>query len=140
MAEAKVVKRVEAPADAVWERLSDFSGIEVGGPVESVSYEGEGVGMLRTIGMAGGSVVERLVAHDAAARTFTYAIINDDCPLPFRDYSATVTVSDNGDGSSTVDWTGTFEPRGVPEEQAVGVATGIYAGAIKGARLALEGA
>jgi len=137
MSEAKVVKTINAPADAVWAQLSNFAGIKPGGGVESVSYEGEGVGMVRTIGMGGGSVVERLEVHDDAARTFTYAIINEDCPLPFSDYSATVMVSDNGDGTSTVDWTGTFEPRGVPEEQAINIATGIYAGAIKGARVAL---
>ena len=137
MAEAKVVKTINASADAVWAQLSDFSSIKPGGPIDSVSYEGEGVGMVRTIGMGGGSVVERLDNHDPAARTFTYAIINDDCPLPFSNYSATVTVADNGDGTSTVDWTGTFEPRGVEEDQAVNVATGIYAGAIKGARIAL---
>ena len=137
MAEAKVVKQISAPADAVWAQLSDFSSIKPGGPVETVSYEGEGVGMVRTIGMGGGSVVERLEAHDDASRTFTYAIINEDGPLPFSNYSATVSITDNGDGTSTVDWTGTFEPRGVEEQQAINVATGIYAGAIKGARIAL---
>ena len=137
MSEAKVVKAINAPVEAVWAQLGDFTGIKAGGGIESVSYEGEGVGMTRTIVMGGGSVVERLEAHDDAARTFTYAIINDDSPLPFSDYSATVIVSDNGDGTSTVDWTGTFEPRGMAEEQAINMATGIYAGAIKGARIAL---
>ncbi len=138
MSEAKVVKTVNAPAAAVWAHLSNFAGIKVGGPVESVSYEGEGVGMVRTIGMGGGLVIERLDVHDTEARTFTYSIINDDCPLPFSDYSATVSIADNGDGTSTVDWTGTFEPRGVPEADAINVATGIYAGGIKGAQIALE--
>jgi hypothetical protein len=137
MAEAKVVKTINTSADAVWDQLSDFSSIKVGGPIESISYEGEGVGMVRTIGMNGGLVVERLEAHDSAARTFTYAIINEDCPLPFSNYSATVNVTDNGDGSSTVDWTGTFDARDADEEQAIKTATGIYAGAIKGARIAL---
>ena len=137
MAEAKVVKTINASADAVWAQLSDFSSIKAGGPIESISYEGEGVGMVRTIGMNGGLVVERLEAHDSAARTFTYAIINEDCPLPFSNYSATVNVTDNGDGSSTVDWTGTFDAHNADEEQAINTATGIYAGAIKGARIAL---
>ncbi len=137
MSEAKVVKTINASADAVWAQLGDFAGIKAGGGIESVSYEGEGVGMTRTIVMANGPVVERLEAHDDAARTFTYAIINDDGPLPFSNYSATVIISDNGDGTSTVDWTGTFEPRGIAEDQAINMATGIYAGAIKGARIAL---
>lgn len=138
MSEAKVVKTVKASADAVWEQLSDFGGIKPGGAIESVSFEGEGVGMVRTMNLSAGRVVERLDRHDSSNRIFTYAIINEDCPLPFSDYSATVVITDNGDGSSTVDWTGTFEPRGVDEAQAINVATGIYAGAIKGARMALE--
>jgi hypothetical protein len=93
--------------------------------------------MIRNIGMASGLVVERLEKYDTANRSFTYAIINEDCPLPFSNYSATVNIVDNGDGSSTIDWTGTFDARGVEEEQAINIATGIYAGAIKGAKLAL---
>jgi hypothetical protein len=137
MSEAKVVKQIGASADAAWEQLGNFASIEAGGGIDSVSYEGEGVGMTRTIILGGRPIVERLEAHDPAARTFTYAIINDDGPLPFSDYSATVRIDDNGDGTCTVDWTGTFEPRGVEEAEAVNVATGIYAGAIKRAAEAL---
>lgn len=136
MAEAKVVKKIGASADAVWGQLSDFAGIKPGGPIEAVRYEGEGVGMIRYLSMGGGEVVERLDEHDAARRTFTYSIINEDAPLPFADYSATVNIADDGDGSCTVDWTGTFEAKG-DEAAAINVATGIYAGAIKGAKIAL---
>jgi len=83
-------------------------------------------------------VVERLDVHDAVQRKFAYSIINEDCALPFSNYSAAVSIADNGDGTSTVDWTGTFDARGVPEEDAIKVATGIYPGAIKGAQVALE--
>jgi hypothetical protein len=137
MSEAKVVKTIAASADAVWKQLSNFGGIQPGGAIESVSVEGEGVGMVRTLNLGTGRVVERLEEHDSANRTYTYAIINDDSPLPFSQYSATVIITDNGDGNSTVHWTGTFEPRGVDEAEAINVATGIYAGAIKGARIAL---
>lgn len=136
MAEAKVVKKVAASADAVWAQLSDFAGIKPGGPIEAVKYEGEGVGMLRHLTMAGAVVTERLEAHDADQRTFTYAIINEDSPLPFDNYSATVSITDDNDGSCTVDWTGTFDARG-DEAAAISTASGIYAGAIKGARIAL---
>jgi hypothetical protein len=136
MAEAKVVKKVAASADAVWAQLSDFAGIKAGGPIEEVKYEGEGVGMLRHLSMGGGLVTERLEVHDPEARTFTYAIINEDSPLPFSNYSATVSITDDGDGTCTVDWTGTFDARG-DEAAAINTASGIYAGAIKGARIAL---
>ena len=95
MAEAKVVKDIQAPAAEVWAQLADFGGIKAGGPIESVSVEGEGVGMVRTLVMGGASVVERLEEHDAERLTFTYAIINEDSPLPFDNYSATVNLTDN---------------------------------------------
>ena len=139
MATAQVVKQIAAPVASVWQQLGNFAGVKVGGPVESVSYEGEGVGMVRTIGMGGGQVVERLEEHNEAARRFTYVITNDDSPLPFTGYAATVQLGDNGDDTTTVIWTGTFEPRGIPEADAINAATGIYAGAIKGAKVALEG-
>lgn len=138
MAQAQVIKTLAAPAQDVWEQLSDFSGIAPGGPIEAVSYSGEGVGMVRTLTMAGGEVVERLESWDGAERRFSYAITNNDSPLPFADYSASVHVADNGDGTSTVTWTGNFEPKGVDEATAINTATGIYAGGIKGARIALN--
>jgi len=116
MATAQVVKTVKAPVADVWAQLGNFAGIQVGGPVESVEYEGEGEGMLRSIGMGGGLVVERLEEHNEAARRFTYAIINDDSPLPFSNYAATVQLGDNGDDTTTVIWTGTFDARGMPEQ------------------------
>jgi carbon monoxide dehydrogenase subunit G len=137
MTEAKVVEKIAASADDVWQRLGDFAGIQAGPGIDSVAFEGEGVGMVRTINTPNGAVVERLENHDASARTFTYAIINDDSPLPFANYSATVNIADNGDGTTTVDWTGTFEPRGVDEAKAIKIASGIYTGAIQGARKAL---
>lgn len=140
MAQAKVVETINAAADRVWGQLGDFAGVKPGPGIDRVDYEGDGVGMTRAIHLAnGGAVVERLQHHDAAAHTFTYAIINDDSPLPFTNYSATVALTDNGDGSTTVDWTGTFEPRGIEEAKGIKIASGIYTNAIGAARKTLEG-
>lgn len=136
MAEAKVVEQIAAPAERVFAVLGDFKSIRPGPGITGVDYEGEGVGMTRSIHLPNGSVVERLESHDDQAMTWRYAIINDS-PLPFAGYSATVVLTDNGDGTTTVDWTGTFEPRGVAEADAVAMACGIYANAIKAARAAL---
>ncbi len=136
MTTTQVVETIAAPADAVWTALSDFAGIQVGGPIESFEIEGDGVGAVRTIGLANGVVIERLDNHDAAAGTFTYSILNDDSPLPVASYSATVNISDAGDGNTKIEWTGTYEPQG-PEEAAAAVVTGIYTGAIAQARNAL---
>lgn len=136
MAEAKVVEKIAAPAVRVFGVLGDFKGIRPGPGIKAVDYDGEGVGMTRSIHLANGTVVERLESYDEQAMTWRYAIINDS-PLPFANYSATVVLTDNGDGTTTVDWTGTFDPRGVEEADAVAMASGIYTNAIKGARAAL---
>jgi hypothetical protein len=138
MAQAKVVETIAASADRVFAQLGNFAGIKPGPGLEAVTYEGEGVGMTRHMQLTNGLVVERLDALDEAARSWTYAIINEDSPLPFANYSATVQILDNGDETSTVNWVGTFDARGVEEAQAVKFACAIYANAIKGARAALQ--
>ena len=138
MAEAKVVDSIKADIESVWAELGNFSGVKAGPGIESVNYEGEGVGMTRSINMSNGSVVERLDVHDGENKIFTYSIINEDSVLPFANYSATIRLSDNGDGTTGVDWTGQFEARGVEEEKAVKLASGIYSNAINNAKKVLE--
>jgi hypothetical protein len=139
MTTVTVSEDIKAKADQVWAALSDFGGIKVGGPVTSVETQGKGVGMVRTIGIGGGKVVERLDRHDAKAMVFAYSITNEDCPLPVSGYSATVKITDKGDGSCNVNWSGTFKAKGAPEADAMKVIEGIYRGGIAGARKALAG-
>ena len=139
MTTVEVKETVNANAKAVWDILGDFAGVKVGGPVTAVNVEGEGVGAVRTITMGGANIVERLEAYDADAMALKYAIINDDCPLPVSNYSATINVTANGDNACTVDWVGTFEPKGAPEDQASELVRGIYTGGIAGARKATGG-
>lgn len=138
MTTVNVNEDINGAAAGAWAALSDFGGIKVGGPITSFSTEGEGVGMVRTIGMGGGQVIERLDRHDADAMVFAYAITNDDSPLPVAGYSATVVITDKGDGTCNVDWTGEFEPRG-SEAEAVKTVEGIYRGGIARAREAVGG-
>jgi hypothetical protein len=139
MTSVTVSEDINARAADVWSAMSDFGGIKVGGPITSFETQGTGVGMVRTIGMGGGKVVERLDRHDAAARVYAYSIVNDDAPLPVSKYSSQVTITDNGDGTCHVDWTGTFEPRGASQADASKVVEGIYRGGIARARKALGG-
>ena len=138
MAQAKVIDSIKADIEAVWAELGNFSGIKAGPGIDSVDYEGEGVGMTRSINMSNGSVVERLDLHDPENKIFAYSIINENSVLPFADYSATIRLSDNGDETTGVDWTGQFEARGIEEEKAVKLASGIYGNAINNAKKVLE--
>jgi hypothetical protein len=138
MAQVKVVEKINAAVDSVWALLGNFADIKPGPGIEAVDYQGEGVGMTRAIHLTNGTIVERLEQHDAATKTFSYSIINEDSPLPFSNYSANVRLkADEGD-TTTVEWVGNFEPRDIAEEKAVKIATGIYTNAINQARIVAE--
>ncbi len=139
MTTVTVKEEIRGAARDVWNVLSDFGGIKVGGPITSFQTEGEGVGMVRHIGMGHATIVEQLDRHDVDSMEFAYSIINDDGPLPVSDYSASVSVADKGEGVCEVVWTGTFEPKGASEEDASKIVEGIYRNGIAGARKAVEG-
>ena len=137
MLEAKVVETIDAGVDAVWPVISNFRSIQPGPGIDAVDYEGEGVGMTRHIKMANGNIIERLDALDDANHMFSYSIINEDSALPFLNYSSKVTLEGDGN-STTVTWVGTFESRGIPDEQAIGLASSIYQNLINQARQAVS--
>ena len=138
MAETKVVEKINASLDLVWSNLGNFAGLKPGSGIESVDYQGEGIGMIRSIKLMIGTVIERLDHYDPEAKNYGYSIINEDSPLPFLNYSAKVQLLKNEDNTTTVEWTGTFEPRGIEESQAKTLAYNMYSNAINGARLELE--
>jgi hypothetical protein len=138
MTTVEVIETINSNAQSVWDILGDFGGIKVGGPITAFTLDGEGVGAVRSITMGGANIVERLEEFDASGMALKYAIINDDCPLPVSGYSATIKVIGNGDSACTVEWVGTFEPKGAPEEAASKTVRGIYTGGIARARKVTE--
>jgi hypothetical protein len=130
MAEVVVRSEIGAPAARVWDVVSDFGGLlQWAAGVESCRVDGEGVGAVRTLGIPGGlELQERLESWDAAARQYSYAIVNE-TPLPFTGYLSTFTVEEAGDEGCTVTWRGRFEPTG-DEAAAAGIIRGIYTGGL----------
>ncbi len=130
MSEVIVRRKVAAPAAKVFAVLSDFGGLESWNKgIESCQVEGEGVGAVRTLGMAGGlALQERLEALDEGSLSYSYAIVGDP-PLPFREYLATVTVEADGEEACLVDWRGRFEPTG-DETVAAKIVAGVYTGGL----------
>jgi hypothetical protein len=133
----KVSERVEADADAVWGLLRDFGGVDrYAQGLESCTLEGSGVGAVRTLRMAGGvQIQERLESLDDAGRRLSYAIVGES-PLPVDDYLATIVVAEE-DGGCRVEWSSTFEPRGIPVEKVAPLVEGIYRGGLAGIRKTL---
>jgi mxaD protein len=126
-----VEEQVAAPADRVFSVIGDFGGLEKNEMIKEFSVKGSGVGAVRSITLANGGVIEeRLEKHDEAARTFTYAIINEQTALPVKNYVSTVVVTPAGANASTVNWSSTFEPVGLPGEQVQQIIAGVYKGGI----------
>jgi carbon monoxide dehydrogenase subunit G len=128
VAEFNVDHEFAASADEVWALLGDFGAMASWAPgIEDHSNEGEGIGMVRRLVMAGGvEVRERLEAHDDAARSFSYSILGG--AMPVQNYLGTVTVTPT-EGGCRVDWGATFDaPDGVPADAISAGASQAYAG------------
>ena len=72
----------------------------------------------------GDAIVERLIAFDDAARSYSYAILK--APFPVTDYQSTLRVAENNSNTSRVEWFGSFTPSGVSEAEASKLFQGIY--------------
>ena len=137
----QVTEELQASGEVVWQLVRGFGEIMKwsGGAVESVSVEGDGIGAVRTIGIAGGAQLqEKLEAHDDAKRSFSYSFVGE-LLLPVKDYYATMTIIDTGANQCRIEWGSTFTPNGVGEEQAGGMIEGIYKNGIAGLKNALSG-
>lgn len=127
MAEVHVSKQVSGSPDEVWGKVGDFHGIHKwvagGQPTEAIND-----GKARKFDLGGaGALVEELIEQGPGF--YTYKILEG--PLPVENYRATLKVSPEGDGS-LVTWDATFDPRGVPEDQAVAIITGIFQNGLSG--------
>ena len=96
-------------ADALWQAMGSFAAIGNWHPMmEKVEAEGEKKGSMRTLQLIGGAkLVERLEEVSPTERLYRYSIIES--PLPISNYFSEIRVKDNGDGTSTVEWSSDFE-------------------------------
>lgn len=140
---------INAPADAVWERIKNFDAIKDWHPAveASPSTKGNRIGSVRKLTLGGGgTMVETLEAHDDKARRFRYRA-KDGGALPVSRYTSTMTVTPDGDKRSTVQWEGTFSrahagpkpPPDFDDEAAVRTVTGVYRLGLSHLRKLFEG-
>jgi hypothetical protein len=124
MAEVTEEATFNSSIDDVWKVVGDFGGfmVAMGMPAEMA---GEGVGQTRTIGSGDAAMVERLEEHDEAARRIVYSIVSG--PLPIKNYRSTMQLSDSGNNTTKLVWTGTFD---ADSQESVGIVKSIYQGGI----------
>ena len=122
----KVVETIEisAPPEKVWAVVGDFADVSWRPEIERVEAQGGNAPEAATRRLyykRGGSIDERLVQYDGAARSLRYIIERADINvLPVGNLSATLTVRPLPDGASRVEWKSRFYrafPGGNPPEQ-----------------------
>jgi hypothetical protein len=125
MAKVKMESRVPTTADNLWKTIGGFNSLSNWHPAVTKSEAtGDDKGSTRTLTLAGGGQIEeRLEDLSAQERLCRYTILSG--PLPVSNYIAEIRVRDNGDGTSTVEWSSDFEPTGT-ESDAVKTIQGIY--------------
>ena len=123
MASAFASVELHATPDAVWQLIGGFDALPNWLPYIPSSVLSEG-GRIRTLANPGGeAIVERLVAFDDAARSYSYTILQ--APFPVTEYRSTLRVI-HVFGRARVEWSGQFTPVGVSDEEASALFGGIY--------------
>ena len=138
---AKVVAKVDASADRVWNEIAPFNNLPaiMGGTVSKSTLDSKGVVRALKIKGRRGTLYERLLKYDSATRVMSYDIIDDpDDLVPFTDYTATIRVKPASSRSCTVEWSSRFVPK--PDHtkaECVEFVEAIYNGGIDGTRTVL---
>ncbi|WP_019904713.1 SRPBCC family protein [Methylobacterium sp. 77] len=141
---------IAAKPDAVWAVVGDFAGVSKWHPdvATSTGTGGNASGGRRTVTLKnGGTLDEGLDEWDAGKRSYSYRLGEADLKaLPVSSYSASLTVTPEGDGSK-VEWIGRFyrgdtgnEPPEDLSDAAGKEAMNLYFGnGLKGLKARLEG-
>lgn len=98
-------RELEAPIAAVWAIIGDFGGLKRwSGAVESCSADGNAVGAMRRVVIAGGEIVERLEAFDPADHTLCYRPVSGST-LPIAGMNVAMQLTPLDEARTRIDWT-----------------------------------
>ncbi|MFB8030498.1 MULTISPECIES: SRPBCC family protein [unclassified Streptomyces] len=125
MATTTASVRLPAPPDRVWQLIGGFDTLPDWLPYIPTSELGEGGRVRSLTNEEGGVIVERLETFDDRARTYSYSILR--APFPVTGYLSTIAVHHDPDEAwSRVEWSGTFTPDGITEDEAITLFHTIY--------------
>jgi Polyketide cyclase / dehydrase and lipid transport len=148
----KVSKNVEINASAakVWGQIKDFSGLNTWHPAVESDQIVEGSdnkpGAVRLLTLKGGGTIkEKLLAHNDAKRSYSYAILEG--VLPVSHYKSTIQVVAMGKDKAKVVWSGTFQRKDTGpapaddanDKTATDTISGVYQGGLDNLKKLVEG-
>lgn len=125
MTNVTVTKSINVPANAAWNKLAAFSGIEEFSPIARSVVEGEGVGAKRTCYMPDNAEInEKLNKLDDDKMELEYEIITG--PFPITGYVSNVSVKSLTESSCEITWSASFEASEDVEEEMKNLFGGFY--------------
>ncbi|MFL1997198.1 MULTISPECIES: SRPBCC family protein [Lysinibacillus] len=117
--------RISASPEEVWQLIGGFDSLPDWLPYIPSSKVTEGGRVRHLANPDGDAIVERLENFNDKERYYTYSIMK--APFPVTDYLSTIQVKEDTDGqSSLVEWSGSFTPVGVSDQEAIELFHGIY--------------
>lgn len=141
---------IAAPPDVIWKLVSDFGAIGTWHPdIKAVRSTGSGDGTERVLVLEKGEITDSLDERDDNARHLSYRLGQENVEaFPVSFYTATMTVTDAGHGSSTVDWaarlyrgdTSNFPPDELNDEAATTAMTQFFTDGLSGLKTKVEAA
>lgn len=129
MATTSVSMDIPASADTVWQLIGGFDALPDWLPFIPKSVISQG-GRVRTLTTAdGGTVIERLEAFDNRQRSYSYSIMQ--APFPVVNYLSTLSAHATDDANvARVEWSGSFTPVNISDDEAIALFSGIYQGGL----------
>ncbi|WP_114952591.1 SRPBCC family protein [Sphingosinicella terrae] len=138
--------RIMAPAEKVWALVATHDGqrLAARGFVASMEFEGEGLGMVRTMRTEGHLgetyVVERCDHFDADEMEMMYRITDTGGAVPFADYQGRARVIRAGADACVLMLRSTFIPVDMGEAEAKAISQANFRLFLDNIRSAAEGA
>lgn len=116
---------LKAPVDAVWKVIGGFGQLGDWHPaVMACRLDQKEDRVLRVLTLGDGAqLVEELVPEEGDGLRYSYKILSG--PLPVADYVATLSASEKN-GGTLVHWQGSFNGKGMSDEDAANVIAGVY--------------
>ena len=125
MAHTTTSIKISASPEQVWQLIGGFDSLPDWLPYIPSSKVTEGGRVRHLANPDGDAIVERLEVFNDKERYYTYSIMK--ASFPVTDYLSTIHVKEDTDGkSSLVEWSGSFTPVGVSDEEAINLFHGIY--------------
>ncbi|MGR3218713.1 MAG: SRPBCC family protein [Candidatus Anammoxibacter sp.] len=123
---------INASAEDVWQTVSDIGGIQKYLPmIAHVNVEGSGVGAKRTCTMADGSqIFEKIITFNKDKKILRYIVTKSQ--MPFKNYVGTFKVQSISNNQCQLEWSSTFIPRGMREDEVKKMLNGIYTVGLEG--------